>query len=84
MKAYLNRSIINFIEWHGSAGYIQRYEEFIKSYEKHSFEYTTAGGWILRYPTTYKTLHVGDVIIVGYKNLLVMSNEEFNKDYTEI
>lgn len=71
--------------WNNGAG-LEGHEKFVGSYKDASFEYTTSGGWIIRYNTfdnirVYKILHQGDAIIIGYKCLVIISKSEFAEKY---
>lgn len=58
---------------------IKQAEAFLGNYEDYKFKYD--GEWFLDWKTSYRTLHFGDVIIIGYRKPLVISKEEFERDY---
>jgi hypothetical protein len=78
-------AIVEAIYWYPAN--IKLCEEFVYKYKgtyDYTFEYTTHGGWIIKWRTSYKTLHDGDVLVRGFKYLLILSREEFDNRFTVI
>jgi hypothetical protein len=63
---------------------IRELEDFIKEYETYKFEYKTGLDWIIRWGSSYKTLHNGDVFIIGYRHLQILSKKEFEDRYWKV
>ena len=81
MRVVIKGVIVNAMQWFDPTN-IKVYEEFIGKYPDYSFEYTTKGGWIIKWKTSYHTMKEGDILIIGYKNMIeILSKEEFSKNY---
>lgn len=81
-ECYPKSSIVKALVWEDGKN-VKVCEQFLKDYEDYKFEYNS-GSWILRWRSSYKTLHEGDVLIIGYRAVLVLKEEEFKKTFSGI
>lgn len=76
-------SILKAIKWEPSV-HISVYEHFIQYYIKYyhySFEYKTNSGWVLMWDGSYKSLHEGDYIITGLRQISIVDAAKFDELY---
>lgn len=74
--------IVRAIRWGNE--HIKVYEEFIKDYKEAGYRFTYESGvWYLggKYNSRYKIMHDGDMIIVGYNHIHILSEEAFEESY---
>lgn len=80
-KAILKSQIIQYVYWDKNN---RREIEHLLSRYKATLEYTTEGGWIVRYNNIYKTMCYDTVILFGYKELRFTDVRDFNLKYKRL
>lgn len=79
--------IVKAIQWQDGKNIVEceeAIERYINCTRLYKFEYTTNSGWILKWNGSYKTLHSGDWIITGYRDLLILTDDKIREKYTFI
>lgn len=80
---YPKSSIVKAIPWENGKN-VETCEKFLEDYPDYSFEYTSLGGWILKWRYGYKTMTRNTCIIKGYKQPIVVDDTELQEKYNSV